>query len=123
MNVMVSRYENEYRSKLITGEQAAALVKSDSRITYAGFILSPVYIDKFIAQRVNELTNVKLQTQVYPGICQAAWADQKREHIIFTNAHFSMGDRILHDKGLCDYLPSLFHEYPRIVVYDENQLF
>lgn len=115
MNLLVSNYENEYRSKLISGEQAAALVQSNSRITYAGFILSPVYIDKFIAQRVSELTNVKLQTQVYPGICQAAWADQKREHIIFTNAHFSIGDRILHDKGLCDYLPSLFHEYPRIV--------
>ncbi|HOK01414.1 MAG TPA: acetyl-CoA hydrolase/transferase C-terminal domain-containing protein [Spirochaetota bacterium] len=115
MNIITPQYESEYRSKLISGEEAARLVQSNSRICYAGFILSPVYIDKFLAQRVHELHNVKLQTQVYPGICQAVWADQKREHIIFTNAHFSIGDRILHDKGLCDYLPSLFHEYPRTV--------
>ncbi|HOP31012.1 MAG TPA: acetyl-CoA hydrolase/transferase C-terminal domain-containing protein [Spirochaetota bacterium] len=115
MNLMITNYENEYRDKLISGEQAAAMVKSDSTVSYGGFILSPVYIDKFIAQRVNELNNVKIQTQVYPGLCQAAWADQKREHIYFTNCHFSPGDRILHDMGLCDFVPTLFHEHPWVL--------
>jgi len=112
---LVHNYEAEYIRKLIAPEGAAGLIKSGDTIAYGGFILSPIFTDGFIAKRVKEdknFRNVKIMTQVYPGICQAAMADPTHEQIYFCNAFFGPGDRFLHVNGLCDFVPTLFHEFP-----------
>lgn len=113
-------YEEQYRQKLVSGEKAAGLLKSGDRILYGGFLLEPVYTDGFIAKRIEnkELNDLTLLTMCYPGFCLAAAADPKREHLTYNNAFFSPGDRILHEMGACDHVPSLFSEIP---TYFANQ--
>ena len=47
---------------------------------------------------------------VFPGLAQVATCDPGREHFIYNNWHFGGGDRKLHDQGLCNYIPALYHE-------------
>lgn len=107
-------YSKQNQQKSISGEKASELIKSGNEVAYGGFILAPVYIDSLIAKRIEkkELTDIRLLSMCYPGICLAASADPKREHVIYSNAFFSPGDRILHEMGLCDHVPSLFSEIP-----------
>jgi acyl-CoA hydrolase len=104
----------QYTQKLITGEKAADLINSGDEIVYGGFILAPIFIDGFIAKRIQEkeLSNIRLTTMCFPGISQAVAADPKREHLIYDNPFFSPGDRILHEMGICNHIPSLFSEIP-----------
>ena len=113
-------YNEQYRQKLISGEKAAGLIKSGDKLVYAGFLLEPEFTDGFIAKRIEnkELYDLSLLTMCYPGFCLAAAADPKREHLVYNNAFFSPGDRILHEMGTCDHVPSLFSEIP---TYFENQ--
>lgn len=108
-------YSKEYEKKKVSGQDAARKIKSGDFVVYAGFIVSPLYIDKFVAEEAKTFEDVTILTQVYPGLCNAAMADTTRDKIYFCNAHFSAGDRILHDMGLCDFFPSLFHEFPLYV--------
>ncbi len=114
-------YDVQHGQKLISGEKAAGLVKSGDRMLYAGFLLEPVYIDGLIAKRIEkkELTDVDLLSMCYPGFCMAAAADPKAEHIRYTNAFFSPGDRILHEMGTCSHVPSLFSEIPSYFDFNE----
>ena len=47
---------------------------------------------------------------VFPGLAQVATCDPGREHFIYNNWHFGGGDRKLHDQGLRNYIPALYHE-------------
>ena len=72
----------------------------------------PGYLDGFLAKRKDELKAVKVCGVVFPGLAQVAVCDPTREHFIYNNWHFSAGDRMLHDQGLCNYIPILYHEGP-----------
>ncbi len=51
---------DEYNKKLITAEQAAALVKSGDWVQYGEFAMQPVEIDAALAKRKDELKDVKI---------------------------------------------------------------
>jgi acyl-CoA hydrolase len=104
----------EYRSKTITAEKAAALVQSGSWIDY-GFALSSNFsIDKALSLRAQELEDVKIRGGMYfyPE-CAAIEADPCREHFIYNSWHFSGYERKLHDRGLCSLLPMVYRNKPR----------
>ncbi len=105
-------YQADYKKKLVSAERAAGVVKSGDWLDYGHFGLAPEYFDKALAKRVDELYDVKIRAVTYPGICAAADADPGREHITYNNWHFSGGDRVLHDKGLCNYIPLMYHVAP-----------
>ncbi|HVN67757.1 MAG TPA: hypothetical protein VMT55_05225, partial [Candidatus Sulfotelmatobacter sp.] len=102
----------EYKKKLASAEQAAGLVKSGDWVDYGHFALAPECLDRALAKRVDELYDVKIRAVTYPGVCAAAEADPGRKHVTYNNWHFSAGDRSLHDKGLCNYIPLLYHVAP-----------
>lgn len=110
------KYQEEYANKKVSAEEAAKVVKSGDWVDYGHFACSPTYLDKYLAQRVNELDNVKVRAVTFPGLAAVATTDPTREKFIYNNWHFGGGDRILHDKGLCNYIPLLYHEGP--VLYD-----
>jgi len=105
-------FKEEYSKKLVTPEVAVGVVKSGDWVDYGNFTMAPTYLDAFLAKRADELTDVKVRAVVYPGLAAVAQADPTREKFCFNNWHFSGGDRILHDKGLCNYVPLLYHEGP-----------
>jgi acyl-CoA hydrolase len=54
-------YSAEYKSKLITAEQAAQLVKSGDWLQYGEFIMQPKDCDAALAKRKDELKDVKIR--------------------------------------------------------------
>jgi butyryl-CoA:acetate CoA-transferase len=105
-------FKDEYKKKLVSAEQAVGAVKSGDWVDYGHFTCAPTYLDSFLAKRADELKDVKVRAVTYPGLAAVAQADPAREKFCYNNWHFSGGDRILHDKGLCNYVPLLYHEGP-----------
>ena len=115
-------YNSEYQKKLVTAEKAAATVKSGDWVNYGHFACSPTVLDAALAKRVDELTDVKVRAVCYPGLAAVAAADPTRERLQYNNWHFSGGDRVLHDKGLCNYVPLNYHEGPALFDLIENDV-
>lgn len=107
----------EYKSKLRSSEEAVKVVKSGDWVHYGHFVMAPTYFDRYLAERKNELKDVKVVAVCYPGMAQVATSDPTQEHFIFNDWHFSGGSRKLHDKGLCYYIPMLYHEGPKVYEY------
>ena len=60
-------YMSEYKSKLGTPEQAAALVKSGDWVEYGTGVAFPKLCDEALAARRDELTDVKIRRRERPG--------------------------------------------------------
>ncbi len=103
-------FSREYREKLISAEEAVAHVKSGDWVDYGQFFSEPNVLDAALAKRAGELKDVKIRAMTYPGQAAVAVADPNRDSFTYNNWHMSGGDRILGDKGLCNYIPMLFHE-------------
>ena len=113
------RYADEYKSKLVTPEEAVRLVQSGDWVEYGQFAVQAVALDKALAERKDELRDVKIRgTTRATGIPEVVKADLTAEHFAYHNLHFSSSDRKLHDQGLCWFIPILYHEVPRY--YREN---
>jgi butyryl-CoA:acetate CoA-transferase len=102
----------EYDQKRVSPGEAVSVVKSGDWVDYGHFSCAPTFLDPILAKRVDELNDVKVRAATYPGLAAIAQADPTREKFCYNNWHFSGGDRMLHDKGLCNYIPLLYHEMP-----------
>lgn len=110
----------QYKQKLITADQAAAMVKSGDRIWYSEFAMFPETLDEALAKRIDELENLRIRSVSYTKVPKIVELDPERNHVIMEDWHFSRVSRSLHDKGLCNYIPISYHQGPRIVKkYDE----
>jgi butyryl-CoA:acetate CoA-transferase len=105
-------FSGEYANKLVSADVAVKVVKSGDWVHYGNFAMAPTVLDAALAKRRDELKAVKVVATVFPGLAQVAVCDPTKEHFIYNCWHFGPGDRILHDKGLCYYVPLLYHEGP-----------
>ncbi|MCL1790464.1 MAG: butyryl-CoA:acetate CoA-transferase [Peptococcaceae bacterium] len=106
-------YSKEYNSKLVSAEEAAKVVKSGDIVKYGHFAMAPTYFDAELGKRT-DLKGVRVYSITFPGSAQVAANDPESDHFIYNNWHFSGGDRALHDKGVCHYVPLLYHEYHQL---------
>lgn len=106
------RAKDMYRQKLVSADQAVQGIRSGDRIDYGNFLCAPLTLDAALARRVEELTDVTVRAVGFPGVAAIAAADPTGSRISYNNWHFTAGDRALHDKGLCHYIPVLYHEGP-----------
>lgn len=113
-------YIEQYRNKLKTPQEAVKVVKSGDWVDYGGDAGSAVVLDKALAQRRDELTDVKVRGMTrLQGFPEITNVDPEGKHFTYHNWHFSGYDRQLHDKGLCYFIPMLFREAPS---YYRNEL-
>lgn len=105
-------YIEEYQKKLVTADEAVKVVKSGDTINYGEFMMVSEVLDAALAERTNELQNVNIITTTCPFPPKTVLADPNKEHFIYNDWHFSGASRKLHDKGLCYYIPLLYHEAP-----------
>ena len=99
---------DDYRAKLRTPEQAAAVVKSGDWVDYTTTLGFPALLDAALAKRRDELTDVKIRGNLIFGPVQAAECDPGREHFTYNSWHLSGYERKLCDRGLCSYIPMVF---------------
>jgi butyryl-CoA:acetate CoA-transferase len=103
---------DEYKNKLKTAEEAAKTVKSGDWVYYSHFVMTPVTLDKALARRTGELTDVKVATSCGMHQAQVAAGDPQRTTFTYNSSFLSANDRRLSEKGLCFYIPSNYHEAP-----------
>ena len=115
MNVM-----DMYNHKLTTAEKAVNIINSGDWVDYGNFLCAPVMLDSVLAKRKHELTDVKIRAVSFPGLPAVAVSDPTRGSFVYNNWHFAGGDRILHDKGLCNFIPHLYHESS--VIYEKGDV-
>ena len=101
-------YAKEYQSKLRTADQAAKIIKSGDWIDYCTNLGYPKLMDAAIARRKDELHDVKIRGNLIFEPIQVVECDPEREHFIYNSWHCSGYERMLCDKGLCNFIPMIF---------------
>ncbi|MFY9323969.1 MAG: butyryl-CoA:acetate CoA-transferase [Syntrophomonadaceae bacterium] len=105
-------YTPEYKSKLISADKAAQLIKDNDVIEYGMFSTKPIDFDIALAQRTGELKNVAVRggPVVYP-IPEIIIQDPEQKSFQYFSWIYSLLDRQLAESGgLSCYNPLNYHE-------------
>ena len=102
-------FKTEYQNKLRTPEEAVRVVKSGDWIDYTTSLGKPVLLDRALAKRRDELTDVKIRGNLMFGPIEVAECDPTQEHFVYNSWHCSAYERKLCDRGLCYFIPMVFH--------------
>ncbi|MGI6736498.1 MAG: butyryl-CoA:acetate CoA-transferase [Anaerovoracaceae bacterium] len=111
-------YQDMYKEKLTTAEEAVKLVKSGDWVDYTWCTNHPVALDKALAARSSELTDVKVRGGVTMWMPEIAKADDAGDHFTWHSWHCSGIDRKIIKKGMGYFSPMRYSELPRF--YREN---
>ena len=98
----------EYRSKLATSKEAAALVKSGDWVEFGNGTTFASLCDAALAARRDELTDVKLRGQIMYGPLRCVECDPEGEHFTYNSWHSSAYERRLMDAGQAYFSPMVF---------------
>lgn len=120
---MTRREQNQYRQKLATADQAAALVKSGDTVFLGEFVQGVEAVEAALALRKSELRDVILITTTRVKPLKCVEADPARESFIWNDWHFSGLGRRYGERGLASYIPLCYHQAPRnIALYEEPDI-
>src|SRR3954453_21965130 len=100
------------RAKPISAADAAALVHSGDWVEYGTGIGQPDLFDSALAERVDELLDVKIRACLTVRPRAVLEADPDRQHFHWFNWHYTGYDRAKGDAGLANYIPCNLGEIP-----------
>lgn len=120
----VSDLAKKYKEKLITADQAAAMVKNGDKLHFGLGCGSIVDIDKAIAKRADELKDITIISTVAirEKPFETYLATSSNEQVRFSSAHFNVHDRKMNKDGRCWYIPMMFCELPYLWVNNNNEI-
>jgi butyryl-CoA:acetate CoA-transferase len=111
---------DQYRTKLASAAQAAALVKSGDTVFLGEFVQGSEAVEAALALRKPELADVILITTTRVKPLKCVEADPKRESFTWDDWHFSGLGRRMGEVGLASYIPLCYHQAPQnIALYEE----
>ncbi len=120
----MKNYFPDYKEKLITAKKAAQLVNSGDNIMYAPFLGRPVDFDKALANRKEELYDVRIVG--CGGTASTAeptpTVDSSHEHFVCSSWFFDALDRKMHDDYLMFYQPVQFSQLQDIISNERFKL-
>jgi len=105
-------FADDYRSKLVSAEEAVKIVKDGDWVDWGFGHSNPYALDKALAARKDELKDIKIRHCLSLRMPEVVKADPLRETFYHSNWHFSGADRKLHDQGLMNYIPMIFRNKP-----------
>ncbi len=111
-------YQALYQQKLTTPEEAVKVVKSGDWVDYTWCTNQPIALDKALAKRKDELTDVKIRGGVTMWMPEIAKAEDAGDHFTWHSWHCSGIDRKIISKGMGYFGPMRYSELPRF--YREN---
>lgn len=113
----LSQVPEKYKEKLITAQQAAALVQEGDRVSYGLGCSAPYDIDIALGERAknHELKGVEvLGTTVVKNEPYAVYTNSdSNDEVRFASAHLNGFDRKMNKAGRCWFIPILFNELPK----------
>ena len=80
-------YKKLYQEKLVTAEQAASVVKSGDWVDYGWTAITPVAIDRALAKRMPELTDVHVRGGILMWVPEIFKIDNPGEHFDWNSWH------------------------------------
>ena len=80
-------YQEEYRQKLVTAEQAAAVVKDGDFVDYGWCVTTTVAVDKALAKRMPELHDVNLRGGILMHVPEVFKIEAPEEHFTWNSWH------------------------------------
>ncbi len=105
-------YQEEYRQKLTSPDEAAKAVKSGDWVDFAWCACTPVAMDKALAKRADELTDVKFRGGILmhrPAIFDVPDA---ASHFCWNSWHMGGIERKAIKEGIAFYSPMRYSELP-----------
>lgn len=99
-------------AKVISAQSAAAMVRSGMWLDYGATLCQPDVFDHALAERKDDLTDVKIRACLSTRARAVLEADPDGRHFYWINLHFSGYDRRKHDAGRGGYLPVNLGEIP-----------
>ena len=105
-------FYSEFKKKLRTPEEAAQVVKNGDWVDYGFGLNMTNLVDKALAERKEELKDIKVRGLLALSPLKILEKDPGRETFIYMSWHFSGYERRLHDQGLCDYIPMVYRNKP-----------
>jgi acyl-CoA hydrolase len=102
----------ELRSKRISADAAAALVRPGNWIDYAGAVLQPDLFDQALARRKSQLRDVRIRACASFSPRAVLEVDREGDHFLWFNWHFSAYDRAKNVAARVNYIPMNFGEAP-----------
>ncbi|MEI3121586.1 MAG: hypothetical protein V8S86_11565 [Eubacteriales bacterium] len=111
-------YQAMYQQKLTTAEEAVKVVRSGDWVDYTWCTNHPIALDKPLAARKDELTDVKVRGGVTMWMPEIAKAEDAGDHFTWHSWHCSGIDRKIITKGMGYFSPMRYSELPRF--YREN---
>ncbi len=103
----------QYRSKLVSAERAAQEVKSGDWVDYGWCVGHPVVLDKALAARAEELTDVKVRGGVTLWMPEIFKIEDPGKHFTWASWHCTGVDRKIIEMGCGFYGPMKYNELPR----------
>lgn len=114
----MNRYEEEYRRKLTTPEEAVRCVKSGDWVDFGVCADHPVALDRALAARYEELTDVKIRGMNALWLPEIAKVPDAPKHFSWHSWAMMGDERKMQKMGMCWYAPLRYSELPRF--YREN---
>lgn len=111
-------YQALYQQKLTTPREAVKVVKSGDWVDYGWCTNHPIALDKALAERKDELKDVKVRGGVTMWMPEIAKAEDASDHFTWNSWHCSGVDRKIIAKGVGFFSPMRYSELPRF--YREN---
>lgn len=105
-------YNKEYNAKLTTPEEAVKVIKSGDWVDYGCLHAYPALLDRALADRKEELEDVKVRSLLMHGPLHIVEEDPNQEHFTYNSWHMVKFERNLCDRGLCYFIPMLFRNLP-----------
>lgn len=106
-------YEEEYRKKLKTADEAVKVVQSGDWVDYGWCVNTPEALDKALAKRTDELKDIKVRGGILfhkPAIFER---EDAGEHFCWNSWHMSGVERKMINEGYAYYAPIRYSELPK----------
>ncbi len=111
-------YEQEYKTKLTTAEAAVKVINSGDWVDYGWCTGTPYDLDKALAARADELSDVKIRGGVLLRRLEVFKGEHPEAHFLWHSWHSSGIERSYISTGTGYYCPIRYSEVPRY--YREN---
>ncbi|MDO5548243.1 MAG: butyryl-CoA:acetate CoA-transferase [Eubacteriales bacterium] len=106
-------YQAQYQSKLTTAENAVKGIKSGDWIDYGWCTGTPVALDKALAARADELTDVNIRGGILLWVPEIAKVENAPAHFSWNSWHMSGIERKMIAQGMAYYASIRYSELPR----------
>lgn len=104
---------DEYNQKKVSADEAVKIIKSGDWVEYGFSVTTVDALDKALAKRTDELTDINLRGAILPKMPAVFERADAGEHFTWNSWHFSGYERLLANRGLAYYSPISYSELPR----------